>query len=167
MVINNYKWNMRFLANAKLISSYSKDRTKIGAILVKNKRILSSGYNGFPSLIEDKVERLQDRNVKLKYTIHSEMNAILEAGKHGINLVGATCYIYGLSPCQECAKHIVVSGIKNVVYVVRENHNNSPEWLEQLKFVKELFNEAGVFLTEYFQSELDEFIRLETEMCQF
>ena len=161
---NYNKWDFRFLANAKLIASYSKDRTKIGSVLVKDKRILTTGYNGFPSLIEDTEERLINRAIKLKYTIHAEMNSILHAGKHGINLQDSTCYIYGLTPCQECAKHIVVSGIKKVVYTIRSNHKNSPEWEEQFNFVKELFKESSIELIEYSDSSLSEFIKKETEL---
>lgn len=149
MLIDLNKWDLRFLANAKLIASYSKDRTKIGAIITKDKHILSSGYNGFPASIEDSNERLTNRELKLKYTIHAEMNAILHAGKYGIKLEDATCYIYGLNPCQECAKHIVSSGIKRVVFSVRSSHNNSPEWNEQFSFVKELFKEANIELVSY------------------
>lgn len=160
----NKKWDLRFLANAKLISSYSKDKTKIGAILVKDKRILTSGYNGFPALIEDTSERLSTREIKLKYTIHAEMNAILQAGKHGIDIHNSTCYIFGLTPCQECAKHLVVAGVKRVIYSVRTSHVNNPEWLEQFKFVTDLFNEAKIDLLAYSDIDLDNFIKKETEM---
>lgn len=161
---NLKKWDLRFLATAKLISSYSKDRTKIGAILVKDKRILTSGYNGFPSTIEDTEERLLNRNIKLKYTIHAEMNSILQAGNHGINIHNSTCYIYGLTPCQECAKHIVVSGVERVVYVIRDNHINSPEWEEQFHFVQDLFDEAKINLLQYTDSDLMNFIKNETNL---
>lgn len=160
----NKKWDLRFLANSKLISSYSKDKTKIGAILVKDKRILTSGYNGFPSLIEDTNERLTTREIKLKYTIHAEMNSILQAGKHGIDIYNSTCYIFGLTPCQECAKHLVVAGVKRVVYSVRTNYSNNTEWLEQFKFVKDLFSEAKIDLLSYSDIELNDFIKQETEM---
>lgn len=143
------KWDKRFIELAKVISEYSKDKTKIGSVIVKDKRILSTGFNGFPSKIEDTLERLSNREQKLKYVIHSEMNAILHAGKHGISLEDSTLYIWGLNPCQECAKHIVVAGIKKVIYYVLPQKRENSSWQNHLEFVKNLFAEAEIDLIEY------------------
>lgn len=151
------KWDLRFLVRAKLFSTYSKDTTKVGCSIVREKHELTSGYNGFPASINDSVERINNRELKLKYTIHAEMNAILQAGRLGISLEGVTAFIYGLMPCQECAKHIVAVGIKRVVYKINPSITVKPEWSSSLEFVKELFNEAGVEFIEY-TGEVDIFL---------
>ena len=102
---------------AKEISTWSKDpSTKVGAVIVRDNRILSCGYNGFPSGVEDD-NRLSDRETKYRLTIHAEVNAILNAAKNGIILNDSTLYVYGLPVCVECAKSIVQSGISKVAMV--------------------------------------------------
>ena len=111
------KWDIRFLKLAKEISSWSKDpSSKIGCVLVDkpNKRILSTGYNGFPANIEDTSELLQNREEKYKRIIHAEMNSLLNALEHGIKVRGSYCYIYGLPLCGECAKMLIQGGISKV-----------------------------------------------------
>lgn len=159
----NKKWDINFLRLAATIASFSKDKTKIGAVIARDKILLSNGYNGFPSCVEDD-ERLLNRETKLKYTIHAEMNAILHAGKHSINIKDSTIYIYGLFPCQECAKHIVVAGIKKVVFVKRIECNQS--WVEQFEFVKNLFEEAKIEMLEYSGEELEQVLGLASNQHQ-
>lgn len=137
------KWDLRFIELAELISTWSKDTTKVGAVIVSGKQILTTGYNGFPKGVEDSLERINDRETKLRLTVHAEMNAILQASQHGINITGSTIYIFGRMPCKECAKHIVASGIKQVVFK-SNNTKASDEWVASLPLVKELFSEAGV-----------------------
>ena len=108
------EWSERFLKVAHLVSTWSKDpRTQVGAILVdpKTKHIVSTGYNGFPSGIKDLEKRLYLRKVKYQYVIHAEANAILQARGRTDGMV-MYCTMH---PCNECAKLIIQSGIKNVV----------------------------------------------------
>lgn len=103
-----------YLEIAKLWSTNSKAiRKKVGAIIVKNKMIISDGYNGtvsgFDNVCEDKKGRTK------KEVLHAEANAILKLAKNGISSKDATLYIT-MSPCFECAKLIIQSGIKRVVY---------------------------------------------------
>lgn len=149
------KWNFRFLGDAKHKSTYSKDTTKIGAVLAKEKREISSGYNGFPTGIDDSYERLSNREIKLNYVIHAEMNAILHANKAREKTNGSSIYIYGLSPCKDCAKHIVAAGVNKVYYIIRKDKVHTKEWGEQLAFVKDMFLEANIELIEFDENLLN------------
>lgn len=88
-------------------------RRKVGAILVKNQMIISDGYNGTPSGFPNNCE--DDNNASLPYVLHAEANAITKVARSGNNSEGATLYVTA-SPCIECAKLIIQSGIKRVVY---------------------------------------------------
>ena len=88
-------------------------RRQVGALLVKNKMIISDGYNGTPSGFENICE---DETGKTKpYVLHAEANAITKVAKSNNSSEGATLYVTS-SPCIECAKLIIQSGIKRVVY---------------------------------------------------
>ena len=100
--------------------SYSK-RKKVGAILVKDKTIISDGYNGTPSKYHDNICE-NENDETFWYVLHGEANAIMKCAKNGISCKGATLY-QTLSPCKECSKLIVQSGIKKVVYI--ENYRNT------------------------------------------
>lgn len=88
-------------------------RRKVGALVVKNKMIISDGYNGTPSGFENVCE--DDNNVTKPYVLHAEANAITKLARSNNSSDGATMYITA-SPCIECAKLIIQSGIKRVVY---------------------------------------------------
>src|SRR6056297_967685 len=93
-------------------NSYCK-RRQVGALLVKEKMIISDGYNGTPSGFENICE---DTNNRTKpYVLHAEANAITKVAKSGISSEGATLYVTS-SPCIECAKLIIQAGIKRVVF---------------------------------------------------
>ena len=93
-------------------NSYCR-RRQVGALLVKDKMIISDGYNGTPSGFENVCE--DDNNVTKPYVLHAEANAITKLARSNNNSDGATIYITA-SPCIECAKLIIQSGIKRVVY---------------------------------------------------
>ena len=108
------KFDRRYLEMASVWArnSYCK-RRQVGALLVKDRRILSDGYNGTPSGFENQCE---DANgVTKPYVLHAEANAITKVAKSGNNSAGATLYITD-SPCMECAKLIIQAGIRRVVY---------------------------------------------------
>ena len=93
-------------------NSYCK-RRKVGALVVKDKMIISDGYNGTPSGFENICE--DDNNVTKPYVLHAEANAITKLARSGNNSDGSTLYVTA-SPCIECAKLIVQAGIRRVVY---------------------------------------------------
>lgn len=108
------KLDKQYLRIAKIWAenSYCK-RRKVGAIIVKDKMIISDGYNGTPSGFENKCE--DDNNVTLPYVLHAEANAITKVAKSNNSSEGATLYVTS-SPCIECSKLIIQSGIKRVVF---------------------------------------------------
>jgi dCMP deaminase len=138
-------WNLRFMDLAKQVSTWSKDPSKkIGAVVVGSKRqILSTGYNGFPRGIEDTDERLNDRDLKYKYVVHAEMNAIYNATYTGTSLDGASMYVYGLPICHECAKGIIQVGIKEV-FIHRKSLLDKPNWYDSYLKSKEMFDDVGI-----------------------
>ncbi len=122
------KWDDRFMALAKTIGSWSscyQSNRKIGAVIVRDKRILTTGYNGAPSGVISCVERGEcmrrtlgipsGTQHELCYAIHAEQNAIIQAAKLGLAIEGATLYCTH-QPCVICAKMIVNAGISRVIY---------------------------------------------------
>ena len=93
-------------------NSYCK-RRKVGALIVKDKMIISDGYNGTPSGFENICE--DENGVTKPYVLHAEANAITKVAKSGNSSAGATLYVTA-SPCMECSKLIIQSGITRVVY---------------------------------------------------
>ena len=93
-------------------NSYCK-RRQVGAIIVKDRMIISDGYNGTPSGFENICE--DESGVTKPYVLHAEANAITKVAKSGNSSLGATLYVTA-SPCMECAKLIIQAGIKRVVY---------------------------------------------------
>lgn len=104
----------RYLGMAGIWSenSYCK-RRKVGALLVKDKMIISDGYNGTPSGFENVCE--DDNNVTKPYVLHAEANAITKVARSNNSSQGATLYVTS-SPCIECAKLIIQAGISRVIY---------------------------------------------------
>ena len=93
-------------------NSYCK-RRQVGALIVKERMIISDGYNGTPSGFENKCE--DDNNVSKPYVLHAEANAISKIARSHNSSDGATLYVTA-SPCMECSKLIIQAGIKRVVY---------------------------------------------------
>lgn len=139
------KWDKRFMDLAIEISKWSKDpSTKVGAIIVDNhRRIISTGYNGFPSGIDDTDERYYNRELKYGLVIHAELNALLNALRNGVAVKDGILYVYPLPVCQECAKAIIQSGIKEVRLFDGPELGNE-RWLNSWKKSSAMFIEAGV-----------------------
>ena len=89
------------------------ERRKVGALVVKNNMIISDGYNGTPTGFENICE--DENNVSKPYVLHAEANAITKLARSSNSSDGATLYVTA-SPCIECAKLIIQSGIKRVIY---------------------------------------------------
>ena len=120
-----------FINIAKEIALASKCLSKqVGAVIVKDGRILSTGYNGTPAGYINCSEHWKDEYTKdhhdwsKTYEIHAEMNAIIWAARKGISIEGATIYVT-LEPCSECSKNLIASGIKRIVYEKAYEHTNS------------------------------------------
>ena len=108
------KFDKSYLDMAAIWSrnSYCK-RRQVGAIIVKDRMIISDGYNGTPSGFENICE--DESGVTKPYVLHAEANAITKVAKSGNSSLGATLYVTA-SPCMECAKLIIQAGIRRVVY---------------------------------------------------
>ncbi|QEZ90152.1 deoxycytidylate deaminase [Aliarcobacter cibarius] len=120
-----------FINIAKEIAKASKCVSKqVGAVIVKDGRILSTGYNGTPPGYQNccdywNGEYTKDHHEWSKtYEIHAEMNAIIWAARKGIAIEDATIYVT-LEPCSECSKNLIASGIKRIVYEKSYEHTNS------------------------------------------
>ena len=134
------KWISRFLGLAEYVSEWSKDpSTKVGAVIAKDKRIVSLGFNGFPRETKDNSEIYEDRERKYLRVLHAEANAILFAKT---DLRG--CCLYATHfPCCQCASLIIQSGITEV-YVPRQTQEFIERWYEQIKESLAMFTEAHV-----------------------
>lgn len=136
-------WDEFFMSTAKIAAMRSKDsNTQVGACIVnKDKHIVGTGYNGMPEGTDDNIAPWQREgsfeNTKYAYVVHAELNAILNSTE---NLKGCTIYV-SLFPCNECAKAIVQSGIKEVVYE-DDKYKGTPSHNVSLK----ILSNAGVIL---------------------
>jgi dCMP deaminase len=112
-------WDSYFMKIAYAISERSTcDRALVGCVLVTDKRILTSGFNGSPSGLEhcDEIGHLMVDGHCVR-TIHAETNAIIQAALHGVSTKGATCYVTHF-PCINCTKALINAGISRIVYSV-------------------------------------------------
>ena len=145
------KWDERFMSLAETVAEWSscyQQNRHVGAVAVKDKRVLTTGYNGAPAGIESCSERGEClRRVKniasgtmqeVCYAVHAEQNAICQAAKLGISLEGAVMYVTH-QPCVICTRMIINSGIKKVIY-----KNGYPD-----EFAKELFRQSDVELIKF------------------
>lgn len=106
--------DIRYLRMARIWAENSYcQRRKVGALVVKNKMIISDGYNGTPSGFENQCE--DKNNVTKPYVLHAEANAITKLARSNNNSDNATLYVTA-APCIECSKLIIQAGIKRVVY---------------------------------------------------
>jgi dCMP deaminase len=106
--------DMRYMRMAKIWAENSYcERRKVGALIVKDKMIISDGYNGTPAGFENICEN--DEGFTKPYVLHAEANAITKIARSGNNSNGSTLYVTD-SPCIECAKLIIQAGIKRVIY---------------------------------------------------
>ena len=138
------KWTRHFLRIAAEAASMSKDpSTQVGAVLVTERRVVGTGFNGFPGPIRDTHGRLNNRETKLKLIVHAEMNALLDAGREA---KGSTLYLYGFqsSPCLNCTKHLVQAGIHSIVAYGPEL---PARWQEDTQMAAAILAEADVDLT--------------------
>ena len=145
------KWDKRFMEMAGVVATWSscyQDNRQVGAVIVKDKRILTTGYNGASSGItscKDRGECLRKKlgiasgtRQEICYAVHAEQNAIIQAAKLGVSVDGATIYVTH-QPCSICAKMIINSGIKRIVY--KEGYPD--------EFSQRLFAECEIQVDKY------------------
>lgn len=147
-------WDEYFMSIALLSALRSKDPTRqVGACIVRDNKILSVGYNGFPNGCSDD-EFPWDKEgelleTKRPYVVHAELNAILNCK---CNLNNSTIYVT-LFPCCECAKAIIQSGIKKVVYVEKKEKDS-------YKAAEKMFKASGVEYIHYNKTGLNVYLKL-------
>lgn len=140
-LINNNKkrlsWDAYFMSTALLISSRSScERLNVGCVLVKDNRIISSGYNGFlpgaphNSIVVDNHEQA---------TVHAEMNAIADCSKRGVITINSTAYITHY-PCINCCKILIAGGITKIIYM--NDYKNNP-------IVSKLLKESNIDIIKF------------------
>ena len=145
------KWDERFMQMAETVAGWSscyQENRHVGAVIVKDKRIVATGYNGAPAGIKSCAERgecfRRVRNIasgtmqEVCYAVHAEQNAIIQAAKLGIPLDGAVMYVTH-QPCVICTRMIINSGIKKVIY-----KNGYPD-----DFALQLFSESNVEIVKF------------------
>ena len=145
------KWDQRFMDMACLIANWAScyvPNRKIGCVIVRDRRVMTTGYNGAPAGLKTCKEKgrclrrdlgiASGTRAEVCYAIHAEQNAIIQAAKLGISIDGATLYCTH-QPCSVCAKMIINTGIRRVVYA-----QGYPA-----DFSLELFEEAGVKLERW------------------
>ena len=145
------KWDKRFIDMAEVVGSWSscyQENRHVGAVIVKDKRIVATGYNGAPSGVvscKDKGECLRKKlNIpsgtrhEICFAVHAEQNAIAQAARLGTSVAGATIYVTH-QPCTICTKMIINAGITKVIY-----KNGYPD-----EFSLVLLKEAGVEIVKY------------------
>ncbi|MBL4862678.1 MAG: dCMP deaminase family protein [Crocinitomicaceae bacterium] len=121
------RYDKAYLRMAKTWSELSHcNRKQVGAIIVKDGMIISDGFNGTPSGFDNCCE--SDEGETLWYVLHAEANAILKVAKSTHNCQGATLYLT-LSPCKECSKLVVQSGITKVVYMTKYKDDSGIQFL--------------------------------------
>ncbi len=147
------KWDKRFIELTRTIAQWSsciRENRQVGAVIIRDKKILTTGYNGAPSGIKscsEKQECLRDKldiasgtQHEISYATHAEQNAICQAARLGIKIEGATLYCTH-QPCSICAKLIINVGIERVVF-----EKEYPD-----TFAVELLQEAGILLERYIE----------------
>jgi dCMP deaminase len=145
------KWDIRFMEMARLVATWTSCFTPgraIGAVIVKDRRVMTTGYNGAPAgmiTCREKHECMRRKlgvesgtRAELCYAIHAEQNAIIQAAKLGVSIDGGTLYCTH-QPCSVCAKMIINSGIRRIVF---EQGYPDP-------FSLEIFHETGMLLEHF------------------
>lgn len=149
----NKDWDLFFMKMVYLIANKSKDTsTKIGAVIVNdNNQIIKIGYNGFPMGVDDSLEERFHRPMKYSYTAHAEANAIFFAARDGAKIEGCKLYTNALC-CNECAKAVIQSGIREVIYHAPYydawKSQQSIQWTGHEHITNTLFKEGNVVVRQ-------------------
>ena len=138
------KWDQQFFDVAELAAKWSKDpNAKVGAVIVDTQgQIAGVGYNGFPKLVEDSAERLENTEIKLEMVVHAEVNAILGAGTRARD---GTIYVCGKPVCARCAGSIIQAGLKRVISA-KPSIGTDSKWDRSGIIALDMFNEANIIV---------------------
>jgi dCMP deaminase len=140
------RWDRRFLGLAAHVAGWSRDpSTRVGAVAVRDRRVLALGYNGLPAGVEDAPARLECRETKLLMTAHAETNLLTYAARDGVALRGATVYVT-MFPCSHCSGQLINAGVVRIV-VPQEGCAFPDRWLASFKASSDMLKEAGVALS--------------------
>lgn len=135
-------WDYYFMGISSMVAAKSKDpSTKVGAVIAKDKTIISTGYNGLPRGCNDALKERYERPLKYKWITHAEENAILNGHRNGLSMVGATIYVGPLYPCSKCTGAIIQSGIKRVVC---KSTMPGQKWIDEFEISKQMMLESNV-----------------------
>jgi dCMP deaminase len=146
-------WDELFMRHVYLIASKSKDtRTKVGAILVKDKRVIAEGYNGICQSVNDSILERYERPEKYFWFEHAERNSVYDCARRGISSLGAISYTNGI-PCVDCARGIIQAGITEVVVHKQwqefEQIIHREKWQGHNERSIAMFTEAGIKIRVY------------------
>ncbi len=153
-IITADKWTNRFLSTAKHYSTFSCDpSTKVGAVAVRDNRVVSAGWNGYPRGFDDSPQRYADRTLKYQFVVHAEKNCIYNAAREGISLVGTEMFVSGMIVCSLCALGIAQAGVK-AVHMAMPSAKDYERWKDEFAKAIYIFDKSWI---EYvWWSECDE-----------
>lgn len=162
-------WNEYFFNLVDVVKSKSKDpSTKVGSVIVgKNNQIISTGFNGFPIGVIDKIELVPERYerpAKYFFTEHAERCSIAFAARQGIPLEGCTIYVPWI-PCSDCTRAIIQCGISRIIIDGRDFEKTKSYWEERwgesMKYSLLMIQESGTILEYYKDGQLHTYINKE------
>ena len=134
-------WDQRYVDLAEYISDWSKDRwLHVGAVLTLDGLVAGLGFNGLPRGVADTEERLSNRDLKNKLTVHAERNSLLSVHRP---VVGSTLYTWPIPSCSACAAMMIQAGIKRHVAPKVPEHLLE-RWGEDIDLAISIYKEAGV-----------------------
>ena len=142
--IKTDKWHLRFMRMADLeVAQWSKDKSsKVGALIVDGREIVTTGFNGLPRGCNDNAPERHERPEKYNWFIHAEPNAIFNAARQGKSTLGCSMYL-NWYPCDQCAGFIVQAGIKRL-FADKEPEWEHEKWGEKFIRAKTILEEGGV-----------------------
>jgi dCMP deaminase len=138
------KWDMRFMKFADLtVAQWSKDgSSRVGAVIVKDREIVTTGYNGMARGCNDDAPERHERPEKYSWMVHAEPNAIINAARQGKSTLGCDMYI-NWYPCDICSSYVVQAGIKRI-FCDQEPEWEHHKWGAAFKRAKTILEEGGV-----------------------
>ena len=154
-ILSESTWDGYFMDMATFVSSKSKDRSlRCGTVLIgEGNCVLSTGYNGFPRGVDDYNEEYHKRPEKYIWTSHDAANAIFNAARNGIKLLGSRSYA-NAHPCHDCARALVQAGITEVIIPTKRadpfsRHGRWVDWEDSFTNARRIFKAGHVRVREH------------------
>jgi len=146
MILSELKWHCRWISKAAEYANWSKDQsTKVGAVIVRGRRQLTAGFNGFPEGINDDEDWKWERPDKYSFVEHAERNAINQGALHGISIENSTLYLnYCPPPCDSCTRSLIQTHISRVIGPMNLFPGKGKQWQRSLEIASLMLLEAGV-----------------------